>query len=832
MPGVAGASITWGTGVTAQLPNGFASNAAVALSPVSCPSAGDCEAVGSYNDSSSNTQGVLLSAIGGAWTRGTKAPLPMNAAADPQVQINGVSCASGGNCAAVGDYNATSPAGVQGLLETETAGTWVTPGLEAGPPSPSTSPGVNLSSVSCPSAGNCIAVGDFTDSFGRHQGLIETLSGTTWTAQDAPVPIGSPTDPQMRLTSVSCPSDGDCAAVGTFIDSSSHQQGVLLDDKMGSWSANPAALPAHATNPEVHLLSVSCPSIGNCAAVGYYNDGSINQQGILFNETTGVWGAGVTAGLPGGAGTDPYVNLDSVSCPSAGNCAAVGYYADTSTYDQGLLLTESGGMWATPGVKAALPGPTTGTPNVRINSVSCISAGTCGAVGSYIDNMGNTQGLLLSDSAGAWGAGTIASLPNDASGPFVGLLSISCLPSGDCAAAGRYHNTSSFEGLLLNTGSAAPPAQPTLSVSAPVSGTVGVPVGTGSISAMLTGGASPTGTIHFTVFGPQPSPPTSCTSGGTSIGTSSPAGDGSYHPSGSFSPPAAGHYWWYASYGGDGGNSAAASACGAGMPGINVAASTSSGGPPRPTSPPQVTGPGTAGSTLSCSTGRWSPTPTSYAYSWNRDGTPIPGATGDTYVVNQLDEGSTLTCTVVASDQAGTGPPSTSQPLTITVPRVPGCPAASGSLHGTTLGLAQLGMTRAQARHVYSHYSTRGSYFRDYFCLTPRGIRVGYGSPELLATLPASHRHTFAGRVVWISTSNPLYAVAGIRFGATLAVAEHLLRGGNLIHIGLNFWYLAPTQGATAVLKTRHGIVEEIGIGDSRLARSLAEQRALMRSFY
>ena len=39
-------------------------------------------------------------------------------------------------------------------------------------------------------------------------------------------------------------------------------------------------------------------------------------------------------------------------------------------------------------------------------------------------------------------------------------------------------------------------------------------------------------------------------------------------------------------------------------------------------------------------------------------------------------------------------------------------------------------------------------------------------------------------------------------------------------HVGLNYWYLAPTGKSTAVLKVRHGTVEEIGIGDKQLTRS------------
>jgi hypothetical protein len=87
-----------------------------------------------------------------------------------------------------------------------------------------------------------------------------------------------------------------------------------------------------------------------------------------------------------------------VSCPSAGNCAAAGYYA-SSNLGQGLLLTESSGTWGQ-GVEAQLPANSNpSVQSVTIDSLSCSSVGNCGAGGSYIDSSGNQQGLLFTASA-------------------------------------------------------------------------------------------------------------------------------------------------------------------------------------------------------------------------------------------------------------------------------------------------------------------------------------------------------------------------------------------------------------------------------------------------
>ncbi len=106
---------------------------------------------------------------------------------------------------------------------------------------------------------------------------------------------------------------------------------------------------------------------------------------------------------------------------------------------------------------------------------------------------------------------------------------------------------------------------PSLTVSGPVSSAAGQPIPTSAIRAVL-GGTGPTGTITFKVFGPQAAAPTSCTSGGTSVGTATVSGLGAYSPATAFTPASAGTYWWYASYGGDANNAPADAACGTDTP--------------------------------------------------------------------------------------------------------------------------------------------------------------------------------------------------------------------------------------------------------------------------
>src|SRR6202012_1255057 len=104
------------------------------------------------------------------------------------------------------------------------------------------------------------------------------------------------------------------------------------------------------------------------------------------------------AQLPADANANPTVTLSSVSCASAGNCTAVGSYFDPNG-SQGLLITETAGVWQM-GVEASPPANADTNPDAQLSSVSCASAGQCGAVGGYVDSSGDFQGLLLTQTAG------------------------------------------------------------------------------------------------------------------------------------------------------------------------------------------------------------------------------------------------------------------------------------------------------------------------------------------------------------------------------------------------------------------------------------------------
>ncbi len=159
-----------------------------------------------------------------------------------------------------------------------------------------------------------------------------------------------------------------------------------------------------------------------------------------------------------------------------------------------------------------------------------------------------------------------------------------------------------------------------------------------------------------------------------------------------------------------------------------------------------------------------------------------------------------------------------------------GCPRATGRLHGKTLGPVTLGMTRARVRKRFSS-TTRGRRYMDYFCLSPRGIRVGYPSPKLLRAVPRAERKRVRGRVVLALTASRYYALRGVRPGSRLAAVARRLGTGKGLHIGLNWWYLVPDKSSRGVLEVRHGIIKEIGIADKQLTDSRRAEFRFLTSF-
>jgi hypothetical protein len=112
---------------------------------------------------------------------------------------------------------------------------------------------------------------------------------------------------------------------------------------------------------------------------------------------------------------------------------------------------------------------------------------------------------------------------------------------------------------------------------------------------------------------------------------------------------------------------------------------------------PAVTGTLAVGQQLTCDNGSWDGSPTSFTRQWKRDGSAISGATAGTYTVVSGDAGHTITCTVTATNVAG------STAATSTGSAIPPAPANTVLPTITTDGTPATGETITGAKGTWTN---------------------------------------------------------------------------------------------------------------------------------
>ncbi|HEY1917926.1 MAG TPA: hypothetical protein VGH27_20330 [Streptosporangiaceae bacterium] len=183
---------------------------------LSCASAGNCVTGGYYTDGSDHSQAFVAVEKGGTWGDAQEVPgtAALNTGGDASVAS--VSCASAGNCAVGGDYT-TASSQVQPYVANETSGAWGT--AEQVPGSATLNKGGNAGTeaVSCASAGDCSAVGLYTDGSGNYQAFAVSEAGGTWgNAEEVPGVSTLDAGGASGGEAVSCSSLGHCAAAGDY----------------------------------------------------------------------------------------------------------------------------------------------------------------------------------------------------------------------------------------------------------------------------------------------------------------------------------------------------------------------------------------------------------------------------------------------------------------------------------------------------------------------------------------------------------------------------------------------------------------------------------------
>jgi hypothetical protein len=421
------------------------------IDSVSCTSATSCTAVGSFENTSGITDTLAEAWNGTSWHKQTT-PNPAadtDSAASPA--LTGVSCPVAGFCEAVGSYES----GTTGVLLAETwnGTSWTIQSV----PSPSGGTSGTLTKVSCTSATFCEAVGSWSGGSGEVP-LAETWNGSAWSVQSVPVPAG---ETIATLGGVSCVSATFCEADGgspafaemwdgtawtsqampgeggalscvsaTFcvsVAGTGSTAGAIWDGS--SWTAQPVPAPSGAIYASVG--AVSCSSAQACEAVGTYSTSVSTGAGPSFAEAwNGTSWTPQSTPDPAGAYS---AELNAVSCPAAGSCEAGGYFNVSSQSPQLEAVAEgwNGSSWT---LQAAATPP--GATANALNSVSCVSAAFCEAVGTATDTSANDISLAEGWNGTAWKLQATPEPAQASSGVRAIMNGVSCVSASFCEAVG------------------------------------------------------------------------------------------------------------------------------------------------------------------------------------------------------------------------------------------------------------------------------------------------------------------------------------------------------------------------------------------------------------
>lgn len=413
-------------------------------------------------------------------------PVPYDAT--PSAALTSVSCPAAGVCVAVGGLQTTSGEGVP-VTAIESGGTWGPAATLPLPADVDATQGGALDSVSCMSATSCVAVGSYTTTTGTTDSLVIpiTVSGETASSPGAQMVMtsgaGAHVLPNAFPSGVSCASTSmsSCVLVGTY------QAGAVLEaftaepNSDGSWSALAVTPPAAAVF-NVVLYDISCAPGGPCQAVGSYRDSSNNQYVWTDRVSGGVAATGVDVTLPS--------DFTTAAVTTAALWGISCPSADQCTAAGVYPTADQSERAVVVPIEAGVPGTALGLdgPPGLLKGISCTDASTCTTGGDASANAS-----VATESNGTWSP----LVPLPLFGPQGTVLSVACPPGGACLLAGTYLTGSStnqsffyYSGTPLKPSSTALPGA---TVGRPYTATLSATGGTGPDRWSVSTGALPSG---------------------------------------------------------------------------------------------------------------------------------------------------------------------------------------------------------------------------------------------------------------------------------------------------------------------------------------------------
>lgn len=450
VPGAAVAAGSWGKAIEVPGLGALNKGEDAEVNDVACASPSYCAAGGYYTNANGNTnQGFLAVERNGRWGKATQITDLQALNTGGFAEVQDVSCPARGHCIAGGQYtNGPHANDYREFVVSERNGHWGKATQIQSPGGLNAGVDADDMSLACGSVGNCVAGGEYYENrSGNYEGFLAVERNGHWgTATGIPGLVPLNTGGFADVDDVSCGPSGYCAADGYYQDKSGYAEGFLVTGQNGRWGQaievpGLAALNTGGTpyNLSASVGAVSCTSAGNCAADGYYTAKHNSQRGFVVSERNGHWGKATQFPSLAALNTGGSAAVGPLDCTSAGNCAAGGYYTPSHQHAQAFVITERNGRWG----KAT---EIRGLASASLNDVSCSSAGNCAAAGTYASKSG-TQSFVVTERNGRWGkAIEIPSLGALNTGGDGEVFAVSCGPAGNCAVGGYYkHGSPPFD---------------------------------------------------------------------------------------------------------------------------------------------------------------------------------------------------------------------------------------------------------------------------------------------------------------------------------------------------------------------------------------------------
>ena len=201
-------------------------------------------------------------------------PLPSPATGD-NVIASGVACAARTSCLLAGEYSAAQPGADTNLAEAWNGTSWRI--ITSKGPTGTTSS--SLAAAACPAVSLCLAVGSAGTGTSFQDAAYTWTNGKRWQQVTVPRPRGASTS---ELSGLACPSTGNCLAVGNFTDASGNSHPFAAHWRSGHWSLTASALSVPKER-FTNLTGISCPTTTMCMAAGFFR---ILSPNVFFGAVT------------------------------------------------------------------------------------------------------------------------------------------------------------------------------------------------------------------------------------------------------------------------------------------------------------------------------------------------------------------------------------------------------------------------------------------------------------------------------------------------------------------------------------------------------------------